>query len=730
MQAGCDVLPVCASARRAGARPWRALVRALEAEEISWTSMDDAVRARPRAEGALPPAVRAIPTRAPAAPRRRAARSAWRSPAAIADARRLPRVKRVSWIRPQALRPGDRSGVCAPAGRRGPGPAGARRRGAARRSASRCASATRCAARRRFTAGTHRRAAAPTCTRCARTTRWPAIVCARGGAGAGWLAAAPRPRPPARRTRRLRRLQRPHARSTSCSNRAGLVSVPRARWSRCELARRRATTAASFAAALAGRGRAATRASPTTWSPLRDGRRRRAPARRLPLDPGRGRGHAAGRCAPDARTRSCSWRTWTSRPTASTACCCSSAQSGALRRRARRSCSATCRAARRRSTADYALEDVILEALAGLDVPIALGLSSGHTQQPVRDACRSACGRASPARRTTRASRSWRPRSREGPPLGDLRAPPWPRWPACCASAATTVTGSDQDVYPPMSTQLEALGIAVRSPYARGQRARGRRPGGDRQRALARQPRGGGRARPQAAHDQHARAPGRGVPARPHLARGGGHPRQDHDHEPARLPARPRGPRPVVPDRRRARGLRAQLPAGRGRRTSWSRATSTTAPSSTSGRSSSTTCPTSRSSATSSTTTPTSTPTWPRCRRAFVRLLQRRPAPRPAGGGRREPGAARAPAARARRRWRPSASAEGADWRAVDVRPAAGRLDASGCSVRGARPGRVHAAARRASTTCATRWPRWPRPAAVGRGARRPRARRSPPSAA
>jgi UDP-N-acetylmuramate: L-alanyl-gamma-D-glutamyl-meso-diaminopimelate ligase len=29
-----------------------------------------------------------------------------------------------------------------------------------------------------------------------------------------------------------------------------------------------------------------------------------------------------------------------------------------------------------------------------------------------------------------------------------------------------TVTGSDQDIYPPMSTQLEALGIPVRSPYA------------------------------------------------------------------------------------------------------------------------------------------------------------------------------------------------------------------------------------------------------------------------
>src|SRR3989442_15102195 len=28
------------------------------------------------------------------------------------------------------------------------------------------------------------------------------------------------------------------------------------------------------------------------------------------------------------------------------------------------------------------------------------------------------------------------------------------------------LTGSDQDVYPPMSTQLETLGIPVRSPYA------------------------------------------------------------------------------------------------------------------------------------------------------------------------------------------------------------------------------------------------------------------------
>jgi muramoyltetrapeptide carboxypeptidase len=31
---------------------------------------------------------------------------------------------------------------------------------------------------------------------------------------------------------------------------------------------------------------------------------------------------------------------------------------------------------------DYSLEDVLLEALAGLGVPVALGLSSGHTTLP------------------------------------------------------------------------------------------------------------------------------------------------------------------------------------------------------------------------------------------------------------------------------------------------------------------------------------------------------------
>jgi muramoyltetrapeptide carboxypeptidase len=35
-----------------------------------------------------------------------------------------------------------------------------------------------------------------------------------------------------------------------------------------------------------------------------------------------------------------------------------------------------------RLEADFTLEDVVLDALAGLDVPVALGLSSGHTRSP------------------------------------------------------------------------------------------------------------------------------------------------------------------------------------------------------------------------------------------------------------------------------------------------------------------------------------------------------------
>ena len=184
-----------------------------------------------------------------------------------------------------------------------------------------------------------------------------------------------------------------------------------------------------------------------------------------------------------------------------------------------------------------------------------------------------------------------------------------------------------------MSTQLEALGIAVRSPYAADERAGGRRPGGDRQRALARQPRGGGRPRPQAAHDQPARAAGRGVPARAHARWWWPGPT-----------ARPRPPA-CSPSCSTAAGLdpsfliggvparlRAQLPAGRRARTSWSRATSTTARSSTSGPKFVHYLPDVAVIGNVEYDHADIYPDLAAVQTAFVRLLQRHPAARAAGG--------------------------------------------------------------------------------------------------
>ena len=98
------------------------------------------------------------------------------------------------------------------------------------------------------------------------------------------------------------------------------------------------------------------------------------------------------------------------------------------------------------------------------------------------------------------------------------------------------------------------------------------------------------------------------------LARGGGHPRQDHDHEPARLHPGPGRARARRSSSAACPSTSAAATGWAAGRPSWSKATSTTARSSTSGRSSSTTCPTWPSSATSSSTTPTSTPTWRRSR--------------------------------------------------------------------------------------------------------------------
>ena len=120
------------------------------------------------------------------------------------------------------------------------------------------------------------------------------------------------------------------------------------------------------------------------------------------------------------------------------------------------------------------------------------------------------------------------------------------------------VEGSDQAIYPPMSTQLEQLGIDLAPGLLGRQRiARRLRRGRGRQRAVARQRRGRARARRTACVTPRARSgcarhvlPGRDD------ARRRRHARQDHHHHHPRLPARSRGPRSGLPDRRRGRGFR------------------------------------------------------------------------------------------------------------------------------------------------------------------------------
>ena len=102
------------------------------------------------------------------------------------------------------------------------------------------------------------------------------------------------------------------------------------------------------------------------------------------------------------------------------------------------------------------------------------------------------------------------------------------------------VTGSDQDVYPPMSTQLEALGIPIRSPYAEANVPE------DADLVVIGNALSRGNPEVEAVLDRRQRytsLPGllaEEFLAAAHLAGGGGHPRQDDDHQPARLPA-PRG---------------------------------------------------------------------------------------------------------------------------------------------------------------------------------------------
>jgi UDP-N-acetylmuramate: L-alanyl-gamma-D-glutamyl-meso-diaminopimelate ligase len=113
------------------------------------------------------------------------------------------------------------------------------------------------------------------------------------------------------------------------------------------------------------------------------------------------------------------------------------------------------------------------------------------------------------------------------------------------------VTGSDANVYPPMSTQLEAQGIELTQGYDPPSWIRPG-PGGDRQRHVAGQPGGGVRAEQRPAVCLRPAMAGRPRAARPLGAGGGRYPRQDHHQQHAGLGAGARRHEPGLPDRRRA----------------------------------------------------------------------------------------------------------------------------------------------------------------------------------
>ena len=139
------------------------------------------------------------------------------------------------------------------------------------------------------------------------------------------------------------------------------------------------------------------------------------------------------------------------------------------------------------------------------------------------------------------------------------------------------VTGSDQDIYPPMSTQLEELGIPVRSPYAEANVP------ADADLVVIGNALSRGNPEVEVVLDRKQR-----MTSLPALARRGVHARAHARWWWRARTARPRPPACSPSCSTEAgldpsfliggvpAGLRAQLPAGRGARTSWSKATSTT----------------------------------------------------------------------------------------------------------------------------------------------------------
>jgi muramoyltetrapeptide carboxypeptidase len=280
----------------------------------------------------------------------------------------------MSWIRPRGLRPGDLVGVCAPSSPFDPerlerGVAGLEAMGFAVRVAPRARE------RRRFTAGTvEDRLSDLHALFEAEDVR--AVVCARGGAGAGWLL-------PRLDGRLLAGHPKPLVGYSDATflhlflQRLPMVSFhgPMVTWELADAA----FDGESWSAALTA-GAAPYASGPDDLVSLREGA---------------GEGRLLGGCLsvlaaaagtpwalrPDAEGTILFLEDVDERPYRLDRMLLQLRESGALLG-VRGVVFGDMKGCNPPTAADWTLEDVILEALAGLDVPIALGLSSGHASSP------------------------------------------------------------------------------------------------------------------------------------------------------------------------------------------------------------------------------------------------------------------------------------------------------------------------------------------------------------
>jgi muramoyltetrapeptide carboxypeptidase len=280
----------------------------------------------------------------------------------------------VNWTRPRALRPGDRVGVCAPAGavdleRLDRGMQTLRTLGFD------VVVGESVRARSRFTAGTIEERVRDL------QTLWSddsvaGIVCARGGAGAGWVAA--RVDAPAMAARP--KVLMGYSDITflhSLLNSHGLVTF-HGPMVATDLSEGRYDEV-SLRAALFDGGR--------TYAT--------APDDILPIRPGRGEGRLQGGCIsilaagagtpyalrPDPEGAILFLEDIDEKPFRIDRALMQLRASGAFDT-ARGIVFGDMQGCNPPHGAEYTLQDVILEALKGIDVPIAIGLSSGHTRNP------------------------------------------------------------------------------------------------------------------------------------------------------------------------------------------------------------------------------------------------------------------------------------------------------------------------------------------------------------